>query len=291
MSQTLQFEFLAAAVGVFALVFLYVAYRLLASSGWVMGWIQGNAGLALLLLTGVLALAIMDIRTYRPMFDNVPIATLSLHTLGPDSHQLRLVNHKGFEESYPVTGDEYQLVIHQFKWATRFSGMGLGHGYRVDHLVNINSASGAKTNVTVSSSDHVDVWRFFHNKLSPEFLISAHTIETLPRKVIDGGMYELIPDAFDINVVALNQVAKEADAVEVPAVEAPAPALDVAPVIETVPAVTVPAPATAPAPKAPVINAPVVKAPEKPKVDEMPGAHIQATPATMIEKPADQKTN
>lgn len=290
MNQSLQFEFLAVAVGIFTLVILYLAYRALASSGWVMGWIQGNLGLALLLFTGVLVLAIMDIRTYRPMFDNIPIATLSLHTLEPGKHQLRLVNNKGIEQSYPIAGDEYQLVVNQFRWATRFSGMGMGHGYRVDHLVAIDSSSGIKTKVPVSSSDYLDVWRFFHNHLTQDFFIAASTVETLPHKVVDGGMYELIPDAFDINISALNQVAKEADTVlapdagvpaEAPAAEAPlavvGPAVVEVPATQTKPVATVPAPVTVSPPKA--------------KTEEIPGAHIQATPATLIEKPTAQPAN
>src|SRR5690606_4823656 len=247
---------------------------------WVMGWIRGNLGLALLLLAGALALAVMDIRSYRPMFDNIPIATLSLHTLGSGSHQLRLVNHKGIEQSYPLAGDEYQLVINQFRWATRFSGMGMGHGYRIDHLAVFSGAKKIKSDVPVSSSEYLDVWGFFHRYFPQDFFLSATTVSTLPRKVVDGGMYELVPDAFDINIVPLNQVAKEAELLaNVEEVVVP----------EAMPEVSTPEPAVSevitPEATPPVSDVPPEE--KAPKQLEMPGAHIQATPATIIEKSAD----
>lgn len=288
MNQSMQFEFLAIATGIVALLLLFIAYRLLATSRWVMGWIQGNAGLGLLLLTGLLALAIVDIRSYRPMFDNSPIATISLHTLGPGSHQLRLVDSKGIEQGYTLAGDQYQLVISQFRWATRFSGMGMGHGYRVHHLVAIENDR--KTDVPVSAVNYVDVWQFFHRHMPQDFLVSAITIETLPRQFVDGAMYELIPEGFDIAVVPLNQVAKEADALALQNVALPDTGATTEVAAPEAVALPIPEASVTPPVPAPVTKAPVVTAPQ-PKTETMPGAHIQATPATLIEKPADPKSN
>lgn len=306
MSEMMQFEYVAAAIAVLLLALLYLAYRFLATSGWVMGWIQGNLGMGLLLLCGLLALAIMDIRSYQPMFDDRPIGTVSVHTLGPGSHQLRYVNNKGIEQSYLIAGDRYSINIRQFRWGVRYVGMGMGHGYRLDHVVAASADGAKKEQVPIASSDKIDVWRFYRNHLSSGFLFSAEEVETVPRTVVDGAMYELTPQAFDINLVPLNQVAKDAEAGTV-SVAAPAEALlaPASPVDSAVPASgAVPAvqpTATSPpatAEKSPVAEAPVpessvsqgkiIRTPPV-KTEEMPGAHLQATPATVIEKPIVEK--
>lgn len=312
--QTLQFELVAAFVGFLTLIILYIAYRLLSSSGWVMGWIQGNLGLALLLSTGVLVLAVMDIRTYQPMFNNVAIGTLSLHTLGPGKHQIRLVNSKGVEQSYSFSGDQYQLEINQLQWGIRFTGMGLGHGYRIRDLLIKGTDDGASSSVVISRSDYVDVWAFIHDYLPQGLLVSPTVVKTLPRSVVDGAMYELIPDGLDIQVVPLNQIAKEAEQAGVHVASPVSAAVPESPVTESMPAASGISPdavnlthaaqssdskntppkmeTVAPASEIPpaqdkastVTQGKIIRVPPPNKVEELPGAHLQATPATVIDK-------
>lgn len=298
----MQFEAVAGITAVIAIIIFYIAYRMLASSGWVMGWIQGNLGLVLLLLAGLLALAVMDIRTYRPMFNDVPIGTFSLHTLSPGSYKFRLVDSKGVERSYNFSGDQYYLLANQLRWSTRFAGMGMGHGYRIQNLAIDLPAEDVK--IPLLGSGYVDVWSLFRRYVPGGFVVSAEAVHTLPRRVVDGAMYELVPDGSEILIVPVNQVAKQAEslvppvlpevqvmpemaqppAVAAPLAAAPVPELVMpAPVVipetpKSVP-VAVPAKTDAPSNQGNIIRSPQVQAPE------IPGAHLQATPATVIEKP------
>ena len=86
MNAVMQFDVIAAIIGATGLLAFLVGFKLLASSSWVLGWLRGNIGIACLVLTGVIATSVMDVRTYRPMFTDKAIATLTFRQKSPGEY-------------------------------------------------------------------------------------------------------------------------------------------------------------------------------------------------------------
>jgi len=254
-STMMQFEAVAAVIAVIAIAFLFVGYKLLASSEWFGGWLRGNIGIFFVLLTGALVLCVIDVRTYMPMFDDKTVATLSLRETTPKHYEVRLVDASGVESRYSIDGDSWALTANQFRWSKRLS-LGLGHGYRFTVLEGLyeKPPGGIDSEATLSHSRYFDVWKFLNEYAPSNFLFSTNTMETLPQPLADAAMYEVVPLGFDLVVKPLNELAKRAQLAAAPPVNAAAPDQGVntatttpttestaAPVVNTVTPVTEPA--------------------------------------------------
>ena len=229
-SAMMQFEAVAAIVAVLAIGFLFAGYKLLASSEWLGGWLRGNLGIFCVLLTGMLVLCVMDVRTYLPMFDDKTVATLSLRETTPHHYEVRLVDALGVETRYAVSGDSWRISANQFRWSRRLS-LGLGHGYRFTALEGLNTkASGEPASTaTLSHSRYLDVWNFFNQHAPSNSLFSTALMVTPPQPLADAAMYEVVPSGFDLAVKPLNELAKRAQLAAAPTAAAPDQAATMAP--------------------------------------------------------------
>lgn len=208
----LQFEIVAAIIALAALLIFYVAYKLLASKNWILGWIRGTSGMLLVLLTAAIVMFIIDVRTYRPMFDDRTIATVNISRLSEGEFQLRMVDADGIESRYPVSGERWSLVINQYKWSTRMIGIGLGHGYRMNKLLELDINDKKISELPLSHSEYIDSWKWVSENIPHDFFISADIVKPKSLPLVDGGIYEIIPSANNIFIKPVNDIAIKANA-------------------------------------------------------------------------------
>ena len=205
----MQFDGVAAIFAVVALLCLFAGYKLLSSSSWIGGWLRGNLGIFFVILTGFFALCVMDIRSYKPMFDEKTIATLSFRETSATHYEVRVVDAMGIENRYAISGDSWSLNANQFRWSKRLS-LGLGHGYRFSAIAGSYKTTGVETQDAMLRSRYFDVWKFINQYAPDNFLVSTRVVVTVAQPLADAAMYEVVPSGFDLLVRPLNEFAKRA---------------------------------------------------------------------------------
>jgi hypothetical protein len=206
----MQFEGIAAIFAVLAVLALLAGYKLLSTTSWISGWLSGNIGIFCVLLTGLLILSVLDIRSYKPMFDEKTVATLSLRELSPNHFEARIVDAMGIESRYSITGDSWYVSVNQFKWSKRLS-LGMGHGYRFNKIVGLYKKNpGVENSDTISKSHYLDVWKTMNQYFPNNFFVSTTVVNTVSEPLADAAMYEIIPSGIDLVVKPMNEFAKRA---------------------------------------------------------------------------------
>ena len=71
----MQYDGLAWAVALLAVLALLVALRILLNTGWFLGWLRGTCGLAFLALAGLVGLVAYDLYAYEPLQPGKPLVT------------------------------------------------------------------------------------------------------------------------------------------------------------------------------------------------------------------------
>lgn len=125
---------LAILVVLIGLAALYFALRLLGNSQWLMGFVRGLTGLALVLAGAVLVLVAVDMLGYKQILTEKPLATISFERLGPQSYRAILVESDGREQRFDLAGDQWQLDARVLRWNNLLAGLGAKPAYRLDRL-------------------------------------------------------------------------------------------------------------------------------------------------------------
>ena len=128
------YTILSGVIILLALFIVLAAGRILLRGSWVMGWLRGMAGLALVVVSVFLALAALDFYSYKQISREETVATLGFTEKGPQEYQVSLVDDSGVEEFYELNGDLWQLDARIIKWNSSLAGLGLTPGYRLDRI-------------------------------------------------------------------------------------------------------------------------------------------------------------
>lgn len=129
----MQYDGLAWAVALLAVLALLVALRILLNTGWFLGWLRGTCGLAFLALAGVIGLAAYDLYSYSPLPQGKPLATLSFKAEGAQRYRVSLLE-GGRERTLTLEGDLWQLDGRLIRWKGLADLIGLEAGYRLERL-------------------------------------------------------------------------------------------------------------------------------------------------------------
>jgi len=120
---------------VFAVLALLLSFsRWLARRPWAAA---GNLLIAVVLFVAVFGLwpAAADLRTYRAMPEQGPIAEISCERTGPHAYRVALTHlPDGRMQLFEVHGDEWRLDIRTLAWRDQAVSLGLRSGYRLDRL-------------------------------------------------------------------------------------------------------------------------------------------------------------
>ena len=161
----MQYDGLAWAVALVAMLALLVALRILLNTGWFLGWLRGTCGLAFLALAGLIGLAAYDLYSYSPLPQGKPLATLSFKAEGGQRYRVSLLE-GGRERTLTLEGDLWQLDGRLIRWKGLADLIGLEPGYRLERLSGRflaieQQALAQHGRVQLAESPYgVDLWRW-----------------------------------------------------------------------------------------------------------------------------------
>lgn len=208
---------LAALIVILALVAVYYAVKLLATTSWVIGWIKGMLGLFLVVIAITFLLVAVDLIGYKQVLNDKPIATLSFERLGPQSYKAILVETDGSEKRFDLAGDQWQLDARIIRWSSFVASTGIKPAYRLDRLAGryYSLEKERQNNRTVyslladSSDSAWDVWPLL--QASSEWLpIDAQYGSATFLPMEDGALYAISLSYTGLVGKPLNERAQEA---------------------------------------------------------------------------------
>lgn len=210
----MQYDGLAWATALLALLAVLVAARILFGGNWLLGWLRGTCGLAFLGLAGLIGLVAYDLRSYTPLPEGKPLVTLSFKAEGP-LYRVSLLE-GGHERSVTLEGDLWQLDARLLQWKGLAALIGLQPGYRLEKLSGRFLAIEQQTlaqhaRVELARSPYgVDLWRWLrvgqHDLLM--FDPQARRVNFLP--IADDAVYAVSLTPTGLLAQPMNQAAKQA---------------------------------------------------------------------------------
>ncbi|KSJ58343.1 hypothetical protein [Pseudomonas aeruginosa] len=129
----MQYDGLAWAFALLALLAALVAGRILFERTWFLGWLRGTCGLAFVAVAALLLVLAWDLRSYSLLKPEQPMATLSFQAEGPQRYRV-LIQEGANERSVVLDGELWQLDARIFRWKGLAALIGLAPGYRLDAL-------------------------------------------------------------------------------------------------------------------------------------------------------------
>ncbi|MGD8176614.1 cation/multidrug efflux pump [Marinimicrobium sp. ARAG 43.8] len=198
------------------LAFAYMALRLLARRHWLLGFVRGLLGLGLLVVALMLALASMDLFSYRQLTQEQAVATLSFKRLAEQRYEATLVHSNGEEETFELQGDQWQLDARLIKWKGMVAGLGVHPGYRLDRLsgryYSLTEERSAERTVYGLASDRwgPDLWSWVNRH--PEWfpLVDARYGSATFVPMADNALFEVRLSATGLLARPLNDPARKA---------------------------------------------------------------------------------
>ncbi len=210
------YQGLAVFVTVVGALMLFYSLKLLARSGWFLGWLRGMFGLTLVLCGVSMGLAAYDVLSYQQIMKNKSIATLSFEELAPQSYQSVLVDSKGQERRFDLKGDQWQLDARVLRWPGFFSSMGVSPGYRLDRISGRyysleKERNSERTVYSLSESQYgVDVWQLLHSGQYRLPFVDARYGSATYLPMEDGALYEVLLSKTGLMAKPLNERAQSA---------------------------------------------------------------------------------
>ncbi|SDN13916.1 hypothetical protein [Pseudomonas jinjuensis] len=209
----MQYDGLAWAFALVALLAVLVAARILFDRHWFLGWLRGCAGLACVAVAVLLALAGWDLGSYATLPQERPLATLSFKREAPQRYQVKVLegNH---ERTVELDGDLWQLDTRIIRWKGLAALLGLQPGYRLQTLGGrffaIEEQTRAKPVALAGSSRGVDVWRWLNEGRHDLFLLEAKAgrVNFLP--MADDAVFAVRHGPVGLYAEPMNQAAQQA---------------------------------------------------------------------------------
>ncbi len=212
----MQYNGLAWAVSLVALLVLLLGGRLLWRRGWILGWLRGSGGLALLALAAVAGLVAWDLRSYAALPPHgEALATLSIEAQGSRRYLVSLQEGER-RRDLVVHGELWQLDARLFGWKGLATLIGLRPGYRLELLATRYRDpglpdAGEPSRIQLARSAYgIDLWRWLRETGWDLFLfdIRGERVTFLP--LADGARYRVRLAGAGLLAEPQNQAAREA---------------------------------------------------------------------------------
>ena len=212
----MQYHGLAWACALAALTVLALAGRILFARGWLLAWLRGSAGFALLGLAAVGAVVAYDLHDYRPLPEvGQPLLTLGLRAEGEGRYRVTLGEGAG-ERSLSLAGDHCQLDVRLFGWRGLAALLGLQPGYRLESLSGRyrqaeQPAAGASMHIVLAASPYgIDLWRWLREGRHDFRLFDVQGVRLGALPMVDGAVYALRMESGGLRAEAQNEIARQA---------------------------------------------------------------------------------
>jgi hypothetical protein len=211
----MQYDGLALAIALFAVLALLVAARILFNSGWLIGWVRGNCGIAFIAAAAFIGLLANDVRSYLPLPQDKPLVTVSFQAQGAQSYRVTL--QEGAEErQVNLEGDLWQLDGRLLQWKGLAALIGLQSGYRLEKIsgrfLAIEQEDAAQyTEVNLAKSLYgIDLWSWLLLGQHDLFLLDAQPRRVTYLPMADQAVYSVSVTPIGLLATPLNQAASQA---------------------------------------------------------------------------------
>ena len=160
---------------VFSIALLAIALKLLLSPKWIIQWLRGSFGLAMLLFSVSLGLVGYTFTQFNFAAEPKVIATLAFDQINQQEFEVELVTASGNKKVFTLLGDQWQLD------ARLLSGVGFGDLplYRLERLTGRylsleQERSSEKSVYGLFETDSLDVWTFLYKNKWLGFLTAQY---------------------------------------------------------------------------------------------------------------------
>ncbi|NQD92528.1 hypothetical protein HP532_07675 [Pseudomonas sp. CrR25] len=210
----MQYDALAWATALLAVLAVTVAVRILFNSHWFLGWLRGTCGLAFVGLAALVGLVAYDLSSYAPLPEGKPLVTLSFQADG--ARYRASVLEGGRERSVILEGDLWQLDVRLLQWKGLAALIGLQPGYRLEKLsgrfLAIEQQSLAQhARVDLAQSPYgVDLWRWLRLGQHDLFMFDPQARRVTYLPIADEAVYAVSLTPTGLLAQPMNQAAKQA---------------------------------------------------------------------------------
>ena len=162
---------------------------------WVVQWLKGTAGLALIAGAVYFSLFALNLFSYHQLTREKPVATVSFKEVSPQVFSATVTQPDGSSDQYELRGDLWQLDARIIKWKGLFALFGFAPGYQLDrisgrYLSLEDELSRERTVYQVHNpSIGFDIWKSAHDGWSLMVDASYGSATYLPMS--DGAIFEV----------------------------------------------------------------------------------------------------
>ena len=181
---------------------------------WLLQWLKGTAGLALVALSVYLAVFAVNLYTFQPLVRDSALATISFREVGPQHFVASVSQPDGASSDYPLRGDLWQMDVRVAVWKGLFGLLGAAPGYQLEsiqgrYLSLEDDRSGERTRHAIYSEGvGFDVWSRARSRGSMIIEPRHGSAAYLP--MADGAIYEVVLLPAGLTARPLNGIAEEA---------------------------------------------------------------------------------
>ena len=210
------YTILAGFIIVIAFVVVLLAGRILFKGSWILGWLRGMCGIALVAASVLLALAAVDFYSYKQLSKEQTVASISFAKLEGQRYRVSLVDSSGLEQVYELNGDLWQLDARIIKWNQTLAGIGLSPGYRLDRLsgryLSLEKEHSEPRTVYQlgSNKSALDIWAWLHSHGRVSRVIDASYGSATYLPMADGALFSVSLSGTGLLSRPLNDRAKAA---------------------------------------------------------------------------------
>lgn len=206
---------LAIVVSLFAVLILGVALRVLLGGAWLLGFLRGVLGLAVIALGGGVALVAYDLSSYRDLPEQPPLATVTFRQQSPGLFDARVEQGEVDAQQVLIEGELWQLHLGVLAWQGLPALIGLEPGYRLERLV------GRYTALEQQAISRFDTARLVRFPLGFDpwqqgieglqwVALQPQRLRTDPMPMADGASYRIERVQAGLHVEPVNEEARKA---------------------------------------------------------------------------------
>lgn len=202
---------------ILAVLTLYFGARVLGKFGWFFDWLRGMVGLLLVAVAVVFVLVGLDLLTYKEIFSEKPLLTISIEKKAEQHFLVTLLDiNESAEESYEVFGDQWQVDARIIRWKGLLQTFGAKPGYRLDRLsgryysLEDERRKTRSVHSLASSEYGLDMWAWVqeHGRFMPFFDAVYGSAAYLPME--DGAIFQVSLGVTGLVARPMNTVAEQA---------------------------------------------------------------------------------
>jgi hypothetical protein len=131
------FQSFSVAVLIVSLIVLGLGASVLSRKPWIRGWLRGNAGIAILLLSGAVTVFAFNMFHYQSHETGRPLTSVSIERLANGQFRLTITDEVGDQLYKDVGGDLWYITYRMVTWGSLPTSLGMPPGYRMERLTTL----------------------------------------------------------------------------------------------------------------------------------------------------------